>query len=141
MALKLCSNKNNCAGGGLQPTTAFGKHKNGRSGLRSKCKKCDIVQTTAYNKKNPRVKRDIHFRHRYGITIDIYDAMVEQQNHRCAICLTHQTKLIKQLHLDHSHKNGKVRGLLCEPCNHGLGRFRDDILIMTMAIDYLKAHT
>lgn len=54
----------------------------------------------------------------YGLTPDSYQQMVEQQNGQCAIC-----KAVRKLHIDHDHKTGKVRGLLCAGCNHCLHQF------------------
>ena len=56
--------------------------------------------------------------YKYGITEDEYTAMLEAQEGRCAIC-----NLERKLVIDHDHKTGKVRGLLCKPCNAMLGPF------------------
>lgn len=63
-----------------------------------------------------------------------WDAMILSQEGRCAIC---RTQLIKA-HLDHSHTNGKARGVLCHLCNKGLGVFFDNTLFLEAAIVYLK---
>lgn len=54
----------------------------------------------------------------------------------CEICLNPQNG--KRLALDHDHSTGKVRGLLCDLCNKALGSFRDSILILESAIEYLQ---
>lgn len=56
----------------------------------------------------------------------------------CQICSCDLTELnIRDVHLDHDHKTGKIRGLLCFQCNTGLGHFKDDVDRLQKAIDYL----
>ena len=77
---------------------------------------------------------------KYGITMDEFDAMLEEQNGCCMICGRHNTTQDNRFCVDHCHKSGKVRGLLCYPCNSGLGHFKDDIDMMFKAIAYLNEH-
>lgn len=77
--------------------------------------------------------------------LECYDQLLKKQNNVCDICkmpnLTKRNGKIKRLAIDHAHdKYGKVRGLLCQFCNHGLGVFRDSIEILESAIEYLKKH-
>ena len=58
----------------------------------------------------------------YGITLEQYEAMLAAQNGCCAICRTSPTEK-RQLHVDHCHATGRVRALLCSPCNTQLGSF------------------
>jgi len=44
----------------------------------------------------------------------------------------------KLTHLDHCHKTGRIRGVLCNNCNTGLGKFYDDIELLKTAINYLQ---
>lgn len=76
----------------------------------------------------------------YGITIPEYDKMLTTQNGVCAICLR-TCPTGKRLAVDHSHVNGKVRGLLCQGCNTSLGKFNDDFNLVQRAADYLKRHS
>lgn len=57
----------------------------------------------------------------YGITEEQYNAMFEQQKGCCAICGKHQSQQNIRLCIDHDHKTGRIRGLLCQKCNIGLG--------------------
>ena len=75
-------------------------------------------------------------RHAYGITLDDYDRMLEEQGGECAICGKHPTK--KRLCVDHDHQTNKVRGLLCEKCNWGIGQFNDTVVLLRNAIEYLE---
>jgi hypothetical protein len=74
----------------------------------------------------------------YGISEEEYIVLFTEQNGECAICLTPQAKLARKLHVDHCHKTDKVRGLLCESCNMGLGLFHENEFRMAKAIDYLR---
>lgn len=71
-----------------------------------------------------------------GISIDIYYKALKDQNNKCYICK--QPPSIKSLHIDHCHKTGTFRGLLCTRCNTGLGLFKDNISIIEEAINYLN---
>lgn len=84
--------------------------------------------------------REKNLRDNFGLTIQQYDEMDEQQGHRCAICksVNLSNKAIKHWHIDHCHKTGIVRGLLCDKCNRGLGLFRDNPQILKSVIKYLS---
>ena len=64
-----------------------------------------------------------------------YNAMWLAQDGKCAIC---RLVCIKSLAVDHCHKTGKIRGLLCMRCNTALGMFKDDPSLLLRAIEYLK---
>jgi hypothetical protein len=72
----------------------------------------------------------------YKLRIDEVEALEKKQNYVCAIC----SKLPQRraLDVDHDHATGKIRGMLCEHCNKGLGHFYDDPELMILAANYLK---
>lgn len=72
----------------------------------------------------------------YGISVDLYEKLIKEQNNLCKICKG--TNNGKELVIDHCHNTGKVRGLLCHYCNIGLGMLKDNILILEESIRYLK---
>jgi len=80
---------------------------------------------------------------RYRIRVEEYDAMRLAQNNRCAICdKEFNAANVKGSHpancnVDHCHSTGAVRGLLCNECNLGLGKFKDDISLLQAAVSYL----
>lgn len=79
---------------------------------------------------------------KYGIDLEEYCNMLKSQKGVCAICGEEEKRKSRyggvcKLTIDHSHKNGKVRGLLCSRCNNGLGQFRDNLLLLKEAISYL----
>jgi hypothetical protein len=72
----------------------------------------------------------------YGLNKEQWLEMVRVQESSCAICGTY-IEMASKLAVDHCHKTGTVRGLLCRSCNFGLGFFKDDIGLMAKAIHYL----
>lgn len=76
----------------------------------------------------------------YGLLPGGYKQLLDAQNGTCMICGTLPSSG-KPLNVDHDHKTGKIRGLLCTACNHGLGCFEDDIMIMAKAIHYLQSNS
>lgn len=73
--------------------------------------------------KNSTSRRDTYLRKKYGITEEVYQVMLKEHDGRCWICLKYPTN--KPLNVDHDHKTGQVRGLLCFFCNKFLvGRRR-----------------
>ncbi len=81
-------------------------------------------------------KRNTQLLNTYGITLEDYETMLKQQEGRCAICKNKPNK--KSLSVDHNHDTGKIRGLLCNNCNQGLGRFQDNPEILQIASAYLN---
>lgn len=83
--------------------------------------------------------RNSHLKRKYNLTTEEHKKMLETQGFKCAICRTSQWGGRHNLpHTDHDHTTGKVRGLLCHRCNHGLGYFGDDPALLEAAIKYLK---
>jgi hypothetical protein len=84
----------------------------------------------------------------YGITLHEYERMLKEQDCKCAICRREETRVVRNgsdeakrmLAVDHCHKTGKVRGLLCSDCNPSLGGFQDSIEILANAIAYLNKY-
>lgn len=85
-----------------------------------------------------RKQRDTYYRRTYGISADDADAILEAQNHRCAICMKPAPERLASMHLDHDHDTGAIRGFLCLDCNQGLGKLRDDPSLLLRAVVYLR---
>lgn len=83
-----------------------------------------------------RVGREQYLKRLYGISTAEYIKRAEEQDGRCAICGNLPGK--RPLSVDHDHRKGNVRGLLCWKCNLGIGNFDDDISRLEKAIEYLK---
>lgn len=69
---------------------------------------------------------------RYQLTLPMYKKLLERAKHRCEICRGRV-----RLNIDHNHRTGKVRGVLCGPCNRGLGYFRDRPAYLRAALRFL----
>jgi hypothetical protein len=89
-----------------------------------------------YQRKHPEKTKVKHLKQRYGIDFSElkYNEMCILQQNKCAIC----EKEVDKLSIDHDHIRGNVRALLCSNCNHGLGNFKDDPLIMIKAVEYIN---
>lgn len=74
----------------------------------------------------------------YNLTLEEYYSLYKDGAF-CSICGISEYENNKKLAIDHCHKTGIVRGLLCNNCNHGLGKFKDSIQLLSKAIDYLNA--
>lgn len=72
---------------------------------------------------------------KYGMSLEEFNQMVKDQKGTCLICLKVPKK---RLVIDHCHKTGKVRGLLCDPCNVALGFLEDNVEFLLRAVNYLK---
>lgn len=75
-------------------------------------------------------------KHYYGITVEGVNEMLERQKSKCAICLVGLSK--DNLRVDHDHKTKKVRGILCNNCNLGIGNLKENKQYLISAIEYLK---
>jgi Recombination endonuclease VII len=93
-----------------------------------------------WRENNPEKYRDQWMR-KYGITSAQYDAMYANQNGKCLICETTSPRRTgprgRNLHIDHCHVHGKIRGLICGHCNAGLGQFRESATLLFKAAHYL----
>lgn len=79
--------------------------------------------------------REAHLRRTFGMTVAEYDAMLDAQGGGCAICGAPPGERAHPV--DHDHETGAVRGILCDPCNRGLGSFADDPDRLLSAVAYL----
>ncbi len=95
-----------------------------RKGNKARCKVC----VRAYN-----------IKHRYGVEVEEYDAIMEKQENKCAICILPFASG-KKTHVDHNHETGEVRGILCQTCNNGLGHLMELPMNCLRAVKYLHQH-
>ncbi len=102
-----------------------------------------IAMSKAYHAEHPEriryLTRNRQLQKAYGISIEQFNAMLESQKGACAIC-TDAMQPGKDTSVDHCHKTGKVRALLCQNCNIGIGQLRDDPLLAEAAARYLRRH-
>ena len=116
-----------------KPLAEFPRNRSGNGGYGGYCKPC-------HNKKGRDTyvrlygsTREYHLRRRYGIGQAEVDAMTAEQGGLCAACRSDEPA-----HVDHDHKTGRVRGMLCYLCNQALGNVRDDISRLEGLINYLR---
>lgn len=95
---------------------------------------------------NPAIERHRSIQRRYGMTPEEWEALVKKHKGCCAICGGKETSWEsktgsrKNLAVDHCHKTGKIRGLLCWRCNSTLGKIEDSIPLLEKMILYLRKH-
>lgn len=121
---KSCSNSISGGGTGYKEKCQCGNQKYKNSS--TYCSECLAKNCKKYHSEYYKYAK-------YGTTKEWYDTEVKKG---CAICNTDLTN--KKVHIDHCHSSGKVRGVLCELCNKGLGQFKDNISSLENAIKYLK---
>lgn len=107
-----------------KPMTEFYKDNGSVSGFRTYCKACSTKE--AYRGRLKAV---------FGMTTKQYNILLRMQDNACAIC---STPFTKTPNVDHDHETGEIRALLCSPCNHGLGNFKDDSNRLAMASAYIQ---
>lgn len=147
-----------CGGCGQERDAVEGFHRN-----QSKCKDCQAAskaewvglnkerdrarhdEWVAANRERTRATRrrwyvkdrgDTWLRHRYGLSLAEYEALLAEQGGGCAIC--HEPPGEKRLSVDHCHGSLTIRGILCSQCNRGLGEFGDDADRLERAAAYLR---
>jgi len=86
--------------------------------------------------RHPRTRLNNMYQYHYNLTLEQVEAMLDTQGHRCLIC----QRVFYKLMVDHDHKTGKVRGMLCSRCNAGLGCFKEDTTAMLAAWKYVMDH-
>jgi hypothetical protein len=86
-----------------------------------------VVYAREYRKNNPEKTMDINLKSRYGITRKEYLEILNKQNNKCAICGKPRQNHSRNFALDHNHKTGKIRGIVCDGCNYGIGFLENHI--------------
>jgi hypothetical protein len=132
--------------------TEFYKDKSFKDGYRANCKPCKDISTYAWRAKNKdrynenmrklratdkEMFKNIDLKRTHGITIDDYNKMLKEQDHKCKICKKSNPSSKRTLAVDHDHKTGKIRGLLCYGCNRALHTL-DNSDLFEAAVDYLN---
>ena len=142
---KTCKKKYQQTGKGKEShSKALKKYQQSEKGKACQTKYSKSERGRAHHKKNnrewyKRKGRDYSLKFNYGITLKQYEKMLKQQNEVCAIC--GEVNLDgRKLCVDHDHKTGKIRELLCDNCNHVLGMSKENVDRLTKAILYLEKH-
>lgn len=132
--------------GGTKLLEDFPPRKANKDGRHSSCRSCEVKRKSKYKwTRDQWWEYDI--KRQYGINKVEYDAILESQNHSCAVCGIHvedykgtygKGKKVEKLSVDHCHKTNKVRGLLCFRCNLAIGYAQDDPTILENAASYIR---
>ena len=124
-----------------KPATLFAKCKAKKNGLQSYCRKCATEvrkNSKPYRYIDKEREREIQYKYKYGITSEMFESLWNNQSGLCAICCKVLRKADRGYAIDHNHETKKVRGLLCNQCNTGLGLLQDNPDILRSALDYLQ---
>lgn len=109
--------------------------------LESWCRSCKYKSDKARRTPESRkLENRSNILRKYGLTIQGYDALLKSQGGVCAICGRTSTTG-RNLAVDHDHTSGRIRGLLCDSCNGGLGLLQDSEEILEKALAYLRRST
>ena len=109
-------------------------------GRLSECKECMKSRVMDRYKKDPDLVNDKRAAKVYGITLEQVQEMREQSGGICSICNREGKHHHKRLVIDHDHKTGKVRGLICSTCNSMIGWCGEDTQTLQNLINYLNHH-
>lgn len=112
-----------------KPLDEFAAQADCAGGRRPECKKCRT--------RNREVERKRHLKRTYGLSLEDYAVILVAQQGGCAICGDLPARGTV-LHVDHDHSTGRIRGLLCQPCNTMLGGARDSVDILLRGRAYLE---
>ncbi len=105
---------------------------------RGDCRECARLKAIVYRQRYPDAKRKNVLKRRYGIDLNQYNKIFQGQKGLCLGCYKHQIQFKHRLSVDHDHKTGQIRGLLCRNCNLTLGTAQDNVLVLRRLADYLE---
>ena len=117
-----------------KPVSEFYKNKSRKGGFSYHCRVCHKENQKNFPPVNKEKKRGYNLKFNYGISTEQFQKMLSEQNGCCKIC----NRASEKLHVDHCHKTGGVRGLLCVSCNRTLGLFKDSAELLIRAAEYLE---
>ena len=137
----------------------FSKDSSTKDGLKCGCRPCRGKESKEWQRNNPGKTstasakwytnnpdgaKNRTLKLKYGITIETFNELLKSQDNLCAICKKPETATdkrlggIRTLAVDHCHKTGKVRGLLCTCCNGALGFIKEDMMCALSLVKYIE---
>ena len=148
----------------VKESLLFHRYDKKKNGFTSQCKQCrNETRKNSYWKDSERAKektrnyrknlretdphklflsnRKTNLKQTYGISLEEYDKMLQEQSSKCDVCgKEHEEVPKKRLGVDHCHTTGKVRGLLCANCNTALGLLKENVQNIDKLKDYIIKH-
>jgi hypothetical protein len=122
-----------------KPFDEYQKDITKKDGFRPYCKACTSVRRKELLSKETIRQRNLEKNFGKG-ALEVYDSLFQNQKGVCAICGSPENGRYKHLSVDHCHETNKIRGLLCNNCNRGLGLLKDDPDILRKAAAYVEKH-
>jgi hypothetical protein len=119
----------------------------------SRCLACHNRHGRDYYQRSPLRRwkqRESYVSRKYGVSMESLQVILRRQDGRCAICskpwqvcatakkVNHEVIFLQFLYVDHDHRTGEVRGLLCNACNTAIGLFEEDRARISSALSYLE---
>lgn len=127
----------------VKPASEFTHNSQSRDLLNFRCKTCNSADHRGRYQRLTADERahlqEKHLKRTYGLTLEQRQAMLELQGGGCAICGGDDTSS-KGWHVDHDHRSGVIRGILCSGCNTALGHMRDNSDLMIAGAEYLRRY-
>lgn len=131
----------------VKPLEQFGADSKRADGRKRQCKLCLAAAMREWQRTHRDSVRRTRIKKKYGLTPEAYEALLTKQGPHCPICgkaLPHHlsspdSDLRDAVAIDHNHTTGAIRGILCAPCNKGLGYFVDDPQRLMAAARYLQS--
>lgn len=132
--------------GRVKDISGYYKNKASKDGYSNVCIECTsalakqkrAAKKAYLNALSADARKDANLRRHYGITLAAYENMLAAQGDKCAICGRSPDEFKRAFAVDHDHKTGIVRGILCPDCNRGLGGFHDNPELLRRAADFLE---
>lgn len=126
----------------IKSLTDYYKNKSRKDNSDTICKDCrnEVTKITTLNKPDEMKARALKSRLKndFGLTPEAFNKMLQAQNNKCASCGKTTEENGKRLCVDHDHKSGKVRGLLCDNCNVALGHLKDNLYNAKCLVNYIE---
>jgi recombination endonuclease VII len=144
--VEILSQKHCTQCGRLLPIEHFSKNRRRKDGRHSACRAC--ISARRQEQVTPEKRRIWHLRQDFGITVEQYNQMLEAQGGVCACCKQPETHTrpcadgvqISPLSIDHNHRTGEIRALLCHHCNAAYGHLREDEARILALLEYHRQH-
>ena len=129
----------------LKDLSLFHKRPETKDGRRTDCKECckkkkqELWASLPLEEKQKRNTK-LRLKYHYDLTVEEYNEKVKEQHNKCYICGVEGGYNKKPLYVDHCHQTNKIRKLLCQHCNSGLGMFKDNPELLKKAVNYIEEH-